>query len=68
MYRVSEGRKDRWVPSALGAWKGQKVFVEEDTHEQSLEHFGESKPSRGVAGLAGLGPANGVVELPPEGA
>lgn len=52
----------------MGAWKGQKVFVEEDTHEQSLEHFGESKPSRGVAGLAGLGPANGVVELPPEGA
>lgn len=60
--------KEREVHSALGAWKDQKVFVKEGTHEQSLEHFGESKLSRGVAGLAGLGTANGVAKLQPEGA
>ena len=27
--------------------KSQKVFLEEETHEQSLEHLGESKGSTG---------------------
>lgn len=41
--------------------------MEEGTHEQSLEPFRESKLSRGVAGLVGLGPARGGVKLQPEG-
>lgn len=60
-YRVNGGMKERGVHSTLGPGNDQEVFLEEETHEQSLEHFGESKGCRGVAALARLGTANGIV-------
>ena len=44
--------KERCVHSTLGPGKGQEVFLEKSTLEESLEHFGESKGCRRVAALA----------------
>ena len=52
IYRVIQGRTETCVHSTLGPGKGQEVFLEEETLEQSLEHLGESKGYRCVVALA----------------